>query len=175
MATVLRGLPSDLRAAVVVVQHLDPQFFANLAGWLDSQSSLPTTVAQAGEVPLVGRVYVAKGPDHLVLGPKRTFEYRTDPETPFRPSVDALFTSLARNAPWPGVAALLTGMGRDGAQGLLALRRAGWTTLAQDEKTCEIFGMPKAALELGAAGLTLPLDSIAAVAAKAFSPHGRTA
>jgi len=175
LAVVLSRLPGDLPAAVVVAQHMDPQFFADLAGWLGSQCSLPTTFAQAGEVPLNGRVYVAKGPDHLVLGRRRTFECQSEPETPYRPSVDALFLSLARHAPWPGAAALLTGMGRDGAKGLLALRKAGWTTLVQNEKTSEIYGMPKAALEAGAADMAFPLDSIAALAAKALTSHGRTA
>jgi two-component system response regulator WspF len=79
---------------------------------------------------------------------------------PYRPSVDEFFLSLVRHWPQPGVAAVLTGMGRDGARGLLGLRQAGWRTIAQNEKTSVVYGMPKAAVEAGAAELTEPLDRI---------------
>src|SRR5262249_61531609 len=93
--------------------------------------------------------------------PSRTFPYTEAPKAlSYRPSVDVFFASLASHWPRPGVAALLTGMGRDGADGLLALRRAGWLTVAQDKATSVVWGMPKAAVEVGAAARILPVSDI---------------
>ena len=96
------------------------------------------------------------------MRPDGTLAYTREPvSNPFRPSVDVLFQSLAQH--WqPSVAVLLTGIGRDGAQGLLTLRRAGWHTIAQDERTSIVYGMPQAASQLGAAVEILPLEDIAA-------------
>ncbi len=96
------------------------------------------------------------------MRPGGTLAYTREPiGNPFRPSVDVLFQSLARHA-GPSIAVLLTGIGRDGAEGLLGLRRAGWHTIAQDERTSIVYGMPQAASELGAAVEVLPLEGIAA-------------
>jgi two-component system response regulator WspF len=119
-------------------------------------------VAKEGVMPEPGVVYLAETDDHLVLGENRLFHYTPEPaNNPYRPSVDTLLFSLERNWPKKGVGALLTGIGRDGARGLLALRRAGWFTIAQDERTSVIYGMPKAAVELDAASAILPLEDIA--------------
>ncbi len=160
LAQLLAGLPADCPAAVLVVQHVDARFASGLADWLGASCRLPVTVAAEGQAPAAGRVLVAATDDHLVLGPDRTLHYTPEPrDCPYRPSVDALFESLAAYAPAPGLAALLTGMGRDGARGLLALRRAGWRTLAQDQASCVVYGMPKAAAEYGAAEAMLaPAD-----------------
>jgi two-component system response regulator WspF len=92
----------------------------------------------------------------------RSFAYTKHPDVPYRPSVDALFGSLAEHWSQPGLAVLLTGMGRDGAEGMKRLRQNGWNTVAQDESTSIVFGMPKAAIEVGAAEHVLPLPEIAA-------------
>jgi two-component system response regulator WspF len=162
LAEVLRHLPLDFLGAVIVVQHVDEGFTAGLADWLDSQTILPVRRAKEEDRPSAGRILIAGGEKHLILGPRLTLTYSAEPsELPYRPSVDQLFLSLARHWPRPGVAALLTGMGKDGAQGLLALRRAGWLTVAQDEATSMVYGMPKAAAETGAAKHVLPPNEIA--------------
>ena len=113
--------------------------------------------------PESGEVFVAGTNDHLVIGPDLRFHYTADPvDYVYRPSVDEFFLSLDRYWPEPGVACLLTGMGRDGAQGLLALRKAGWRTIAQDEKTSIVYSMPRAAVELDPGMESLPVDRISA-------------
>ena len=161
VAIILRGLPYDLGAAVVVVQHLDEQFVPGLVDWLGDQMGLSVSLIREGIRPEAGEVYVAGTNDHLVVGADLAFHYTVEPvDYPYRPSVDEFFFSLNRYWPERGVACLLTGMGRDGAQGLLALRQAGWRTIAQDEKSCIVYGMPRAAVEVGAAGESLPIDGI---------------
>ncbi len=162
LARILGDLPAGLDAAVVVVQHVDVRFAGDLADWLDKQCPLRTVAAAEGDELLPGTVYVAATNDHLILASDKHLRYTPEPvDYPYRPSVDAFFKSLAVNWPGRGVAALLTGMGRDGAKGLLALRRLGWRTAAQDQATSVVYGMPKAAAELGAAVEILPLEKIA--------------
>jgi len=162
LATVLAPLPRSLKAAVVVVQHIDAQFAPGLVSWLDSQVALPVRAAEAGQAPQAGTVLIAVSNDHLVLRADGRVTYQAEPvEEPYRPSVDAFFASLVKHWRDPGVAVLLTGMGRDGGKGMLALRRAGWHTIAQDEASCAVYGMPKAAVELGGAVEVLPPEAIA--------------
>jgi two-component system response regulator WspF len=162
LATVLAPLPRSLKAAVVVVQHIDAQFAPGLVSWLDGQVALPVRAAEAGQAPQAGTVLIAVSNDHLVLRADGRFAYQAEPvEEPYRPSVDAFFASLVKHWRDPGVAVLLTGMGRDGGKGMLALRRAGWHTIAQDEASCAVYGMPKAAVELGGAVEVLPPEAIA--------------
>ncbi|MCW5977686.1 MAG: chemotaxis response regulator protein-glutamate methylesterase [Bryobacteraceae bacterium] len=161
LAAVLQGLPAASKAAVVVAQHLDAQFSPGLAEWLGGQTELEVALARDGMKPAAGKALISGANDHLVMGADGALRYEAEPlDYPYRPSVDELFLSLARHGKEPGVAALLTGMGRDGARGLLALRRAGWRTIAQDEATSVIYGMPRAAVELGAACEVLPLGAI---------------
>ena len=137
---------------MVVVQHVDAQFAPDLAVWLRRHCPINVQVATPGCRPLPGTVWLAATNDHLVLTPEGTLEYCHEPARCFyRPSADVLFKSLAERWPSPGVAVLLTGMGRDGGEGLLALRKTGWHTIAQNEATSVVYGMPKAAVELGAA------------------------
>jgi chemotaxis response regulator CheB len=172
VAELLNALPGTLSAAVLVVQHLDRGFSKNLADMLGSQASLPVALAETGDRLKPGRVLVARGGDHMVLSSVNTLEYQREPaENPYRPSIDALFESLAKAGLPPGVAVLLTGMGNDGAQGLLKLKQAGWFTIAQDKSTSAVYGMPKAARDLGAADLILPLSAIASQAAKHLPHH----
>jgi two-component system response regulator WspF len=177
LATVLQGLPADLDAAVAIVQHLDVQFAAGLSEWLNEQTELPVSLAREGMRPQSGEVYVAGTNDHLVLGADLAFHYTAEPtDYPYRPSVDEFFASVGRHCSRPGLAAVLTGMGRDGARGLLALRQAGWHTIAQDEKSCIVYGMPKAAYEVGAAVEVLPLEQMtSAIVRKIGSKPARKA
>lgn len=161
LASILSRLPEDFPAAVVVVQHVDEQFAKPLASWLNEQSVLPVRAAVEGAQPTPGEVLLAARDSHLLLVDSRRLGYRAQPlETFYRPSVDVFFESMARH--WKGEAAgvLLTGMGRDGAVGLKRLRRAGFHTIAQDEESCAVYGMPKAAAQLQAAVEILPLEKI---------------
>lgn len=145
----------------VVVQHIGADFTQGLADWLASRTRLTVRVPKGGEKPASGIVYVAGGDDHLVLAPDGRFEYTPHPtDYPYRPSVNVFFESAGRAWPGGGVAVLLTGMGSDGARGLLALKNRGWHTVAQDEATSVVYGMPKAAAERGAAVEVLPLGHI---------------
>lgn len=155
IADLLRELPAGFGAAVVVVQHIAAEFAGGLADWLRPKCRLPVRLARVGDVPTAGEVLLAGRDDHLVLKRDGTLNYTAHPrDTPFRPNIDVLFESAAVAAR-PGVAVLLTGMGRDGADGLLRLRRAAWTTFAQSEATCAVYGMPDAAARLGAARYVL--------------------
>ncbi|MFA6034192.1 MAG: chemotaxis protein CheB, partial [Myxococcota bacterium] len=116
LATIMAGFPASLRSAVVVVQHVDRLLAPNLASWLKTQVPFPVNLAAVGDEPKTGHVLIAGTNDHLILTPQLCFDYTRHPEDcPYRPSVDALFASLAAYWPEPGSAALLTGMGRDGA------------------------------------------------------------
>jgi chemotaxis response regulator CheB len=159
---ILGGWPADFPAALVIAQHIAPEFAGSLAEWLEQRSELTVQLAAAGDRPRVGIALVANGTGHLVLDADRHWSYSPEPhECPYQPSVDVLFHSLAAHWPWPAVAVLLTGIGRDGADGLLALREKGWHTIAQDEATSVVYGMPQAARRLGAACRVLALDRIA--------------
>ena len=162
LAAILSALPANLGAAMIIVQHLDVQFASGLADWLDDQT--PLTVKLVGErmEPAIDTVLVAGTNDHLILGSDLALHYTEEPRHyPYRPSVDAFFLSLEKHWPRRDIAVLLTGMGKDGAKGLFALRKAGWKTIAQDEKTSTVYGMPAAAAELKAAGEILPLEEMA--------------
>jgi two-component system response regulator WspF len=161
LAKVLAQLPNKFGAAVVIIQHVDVEFAPGLAEWLDSQTPLKVRLASEGSRPEIGTVMIAGTNDHLILSSDLTLSYTPDPrDYPYRPSVDVFFESVAKRWPGKGIAVLLTGMGKDGASGLLSLRRAGWHTIAQDHKTSVVYGMPKAAAELGAAVETLPIAEI---------------
>jgi two-component system, chemotaxis family, response regulator WspF len=160
LAAVLSGLPRTLAASVLIVQHIDPDFGASLVEWLHRATGFAVEVASVGLRPRPATAYVAVTGQHLLVEADGTLGASSHPaNVAHRPSIDVLFDSL-RRAPQPGVAALLTGMGKDGAVGLAALRRAGWTTIAQDERSSVVYGMPKAAVELGAACSVLALDQI---------------
>jgi chemotaxis response regulator CheB len=163
LATILSALPARFPAAIVIVQHVDRAFAQGMADWLDQQADLSVRVAVAGEPPQRGVALLAATNDHLRLSTHGQLEYTREPaDTPYRPSVDVFFESVVRNWPHSALGVLLTGMGRDGAAGLKSMREKGHYTIAQDEATSAVYGMPKAAAELGAARAILPLAHIAA-------------
>ncbi len=125
LATIISRIPKGFSAPIVIIQHVDAQFAGGLAEWLREQSAIPVTLAVERTRPEPGTAYIAGTNDHLVIGTDHTFHYTSEPvDNPYRPSVDAFFSSLETNWKRPGIAALLTGIGRDGARGLLGLRRA---------------------------------------------------
>ena len=163
VARVLRDLAPDLRVAVLVVQHVDAEFVDSMADWFDSQASFAVEVAREGASPLAGHVYISAGDLHMVVRPGGTLGYEREPSVAlYRPSADVLFASVAAN--WKGVVAavVLSGMGRDGTIGLGVLRAHGARTIAQDEATSAVYGMPRAATEAGAATDVLALEKIGA-------------
>jgi two-component system response regulator WspF len=162
LSDLLLPLPHDWNVAVLVVQHVDVAFSQGLAKWLGDRTGRPVRVAEHGQQPAAGDVLLAGTNDHLVLSKSRALEYREEPrEVFFRPSVDVFFESVADHWPQTGVALLLTGMGKDGAQGLLKLRARGWHTAAQDEASSVVWSMPKAGIDLGAACEVLPIEQMA--------------
>lgn len=162
LATVLGTLPADFGAAVVIVQHVDKAFAQGMAQWLDGHTALAVRVALDGDRPRPGEVLLAATNDHLHLTRAGSFHYTCEPaDTPYRPSVDVLFHSVVKHWHGDAIGVLLTGMGRDGAFGLKALRAKGYHTIAQDEATSAVYGMPKAAAALDAARSILPVQSIA--------------
>ena len=164
IAQVLGGLPVGLNIAVVVVQHIDQQFSSGLAAWLDGHTSLGVTVAKSGDRIQPDHVLVAGTDEHLVMQRDRTLTYASvDDSTPYHPSVDVFFSSVSQHWPQPGQAVLLTGMGRDGATGMADLRAAGWRTIAESQESCVVYGMPRAAVELGAAECVIEAGNIAKV------------
>jgi len=159
---IFRALPAGFPAAIVVIQHVDISFSADLADWLGRQSPLPVNVAEPGCQPEKGIIWIAGTNDHLIMTAERKLAYCAEPKGVFyRPSVDVFFHSVAANWAARGLGMVLTGMGRDGAEGLLSLRKTGWRTIAQDKETSVVFGMPKAAAECGAAQEIMPIDLIA--------------
>lgn len=162
LAEILRALPADLPAGVVIVQHIDERFAPELADWLNTHSALPVRAALEGDALGRGKVLLAARGDHLIFRRGGELGYTARPESaPYRPSVDRLFQSALIGWTKPLVGVLLTGMGRDGAKGLKGLRDAGHFTIAQDEATSALYGMPKAAAAIGAASEILPLHRIA--------------
>ena len=158
---VLKALADVPRCPVVIVQHIAQRFTEGLAKWLTRSTGVPVQLAQPGETPLPGHAYLAPEASHTTLRDGRFRMLRTPPEKGHRPSIDVLFRSLGESDLAPrAVAVLLTGMGKDGAQGLKSIRTGGGWTIAQDEATSLIFGMPKAAIEIDAASDVLPLPAI---------------
>lgn len=175
LATILKSWARPIPFAAVVVQHLDPTFVPGLAEWLSRDSAHNVQVAKAGMVPAPGTIWMAMGPKHLVFDSAgRLCNREPDPHDLHVPSVNALFQSAAESGLSPGAAALLTGMGSDGATGLLQLKTAGWTTIAQDQASSVVWGMPGAATRLHAATRTLPLHSIGATLYTACTMKPRT-
>ena len=174
VCSILRRLPRDFPAPILLVIHINEPFGVAFAEWLDGQSPVRVRYARDGERlagPRDATVLMAPPGRHLVVE-RGALRLTAGPERhSCRPSVDVLFESIAREAAPEALACLLTGMGRDGAEGLLAIRRAGGATLAQDEGTSVVFGMPREAILLGGAGQVLPVDEIGPALVAATAPR----
>lgn len=168
---VLGSLGADFPAAIVVIQHLNPEFSPGMAEWLNQHSLLPVRLAREGDKPEMGTVFIASTADHLALTDANTFCYTRNPvDYVYRPSIDVFFQSVVKHWPGQAVGVLLTGMGHDGAQGLKMLREAGYFTIAQDRMSSAVYGMPKAAAALDAAVEILPLSEIGPALKKIYVP-----
>lgn len=162
LQAVIPALPRDLKVPVVVVQHMPPAFTATLAQRLNESSNLEVKEAEDGDRLTPGLVLVAPGGRHLEFDISgRAILSDAPPVHGVRPSVDVTLASLLRTYGSRMVGVLLTGMGCDGASGLRAIHFAGGTTIVEDESTCVVYGMPKAAVELCAVDYELPLGHIA--------------
>jgi two-component system chemotaxis response regulator CheB len=174
LARMLPELPADLGAPVLIVQHMPPNFTRSLAESLDAKCALKVKEAEDGEAARAGVVYIAPGGRHMKLAPLADSSQKiiriTDdpPENNCRPSVDTLFRSVALHFPGRALAVIMTGMGNDGTLGLKLLKRGGCPTIAQDEASCVVFGMPREAIQAGVIDVVAPLERIAAEILKVF-------
>lgn len=165
LQTIISRLPVDFPAPIVVVQHISSGFTTGMVNWLAISSQLTLKVAEDGEVLKSGTIYFAPDDEHLLI--KRNNDKLTvsldlgEPVNRFRPSATPLLESVAHTCPRTALGVLLTGMGNDGAQGLLAMRKAGCRTIVQDKESSVVFGMPNAALELEAVDEIVNLDVMA--------------
>ncbi|TBR61350.1 chemotaxis-specific protein-glutamate methyltransferase CheB [Mastigocladus laminosus UU774] len=159
---ILTKLPSNFPLPLICVQHIYLGFLQGLIDWLAVDCRLPIQIAQLGDIPQPGRIYFPPEQQHLELDQRGRFIYSDSPPIAgHRPSVTVTFASVAKFYRQACVGILLTGMGRDGAEGMQAIAQAGGFTIAQDEASSVVFGMPKAAVELGAAQQVLPIQAIA--------------
>jgi two-component system chemotaxis response regulator CheB len=162
LAKVLGSLPADFPIPILLVQHMGAPFMEGFASWLDGIMALDVAVAREQEIPRAGRVYVAPGDRHLMLSAAGTLQISaSSPLASQRPSATMMFRSVAKVLGPKGLGVLLTGMGEDGAEGLVEMRQAGAYTIAEDESTAVVYGMPAAALRMGGVRASLPLDMIA--------------
>lgn len=162
--------------ATIVTQHIPSAFTKSFAARLDSLCAMKVKEAEDGELALPGNVYIAPGDKHLTLQ-RQEANYRIkldDGElvSGHKPSVDVMFKSMAETVGGNAVAAILTGMGKDGAKGMLALRETGAITMAQDEASSVVYGMPKAAVDMGGTEHIVPLDELSKALSKAVEKKG---
>ncbi len=161
LQTILGQLPAKFPVPVVCVQHISQGFLQGLVDWLGRECHLPVKIAPFGEVPQPGHIYFSPEGKHLELDQCGRFIYSsTEPYSGHRPSVTVTFNSIAKYYGRSTVGVLLTGMGRDGADGMLTIAKSGGLTIAQNEESCVVFGMPKEAIALGAANHILPVKDI---------------
>ena len=161
LQTILCGLPKDFPAPILIVQHIAPGFVRGMAEWLNDTTGLHVHIAAHGILPAPGHVYIAPDDFHMCVGSGTIVLTREKPDNHLRPAVSVLFRSLAEIYGAGAVGVLLTGMGRDGAEQLKAMKDSGATTIAQDRETSVVHGMPGVAIELGAATHVLPAEKIA--------------
>ena len=162
---VLPKLPHDIPAAVLVVQHMPPGFTKSLSARLDSLSNINVKEAEEGDILKPGWAYVAPGDYHMLINKYKSDEYKIfinkePPVTGHRPSVNAMMNSVAECGHKKIIAVIMTGMGNDGSEGILKIKEAGGKTIAQDEGTCVVYGMPKSAVNIGAIDTIAPLHNI---------------
>lgn len=175
LAKVLSDLPRDYPLPIAVVQHMAEDFFDSFVRFLGDASGKRAVVAESGVLMQPGTVYVAPPRQELFVRDNLLIRLTPAPANArITPSVDSLFFSLASSFKGRGLAVLMTGMGDDGAQGLLRMRRMGARTVVQDRASCAVFGMPKAAIEVGAAEVVLALDEIAKYLVEATKAQPRS-
>jgi two-component system chemotaxis response regulator CheB len=164
LTSFLKAMPLDT-PGIVIVQHMPEKFTTSFANRLNEICQITVKEAENGDSVIRGRALIAPGNFHMLLKRSGARYYVEVKEGPLvnrhRPSVDVLFRSTARYAGANAIGVIMTGMGDDGARGLLEMKQSGAKTVAQDEKTCVVFGMPKEAIKMGAVDKILPLDSIA--------------
>ena len=170
----LAGLPASYPIPIVCVQHITNGFLHNLVHWLRSECQLDVRIAAAGDLLTAGTVWFAPEDAHLQVNVAgRVSLSDSAPLGGHRPSVSTFFHSVAAAYRDKALGVLLTGMGRDGADGLLAMAQAGACTLAQDQASCAVYGMPRAAVEIGAVRHVLSISNLAAyLAGLAVMPRG---
>jgi len=166
--SIIKTLPQDFSGAIFIVQHISSGFAKGFAHWLDLESHIPVRLAESGDVPTVGTALVAPTDCQMILDNGSVKIVDAPAVNCCRPSIDVFFESLALRRGGDTVGLLLTGMGRDGAHGLLQLKENGALTIAQNEESCVVFGMPKAAIALNAADEVLPLETIPDTVIKIF-------
>lgn len=162
LQSVFSGLPKDFRAPILCVQHISPGFQDSLISWLSSTCRLRITVMEENSLPEAGVIYFPPEGKHMTVNSQGRLVSSTEPGyNGHCPSVNVLFKSLGKYFASKTLAVLLTGMGDDGAMGLLTIRQFGGTTIAEAESSCVVYGMPRVANEIGAAEMVLPLGRIA--------------
>ncbi len=162
LAKILKALPSYFPVPIAIVQHIAPGFVAGLRQWLERECALPVKLGVQGVQLRPGNVYLAPDNHHLEIAAGKTFALASSPPLKgHRPAVDRLMESAAEVYGPDTIGVLLTGMGKDGAQGLKKIRDAGGWTIVQDEASSLVFGMPREAIIAGAAAVVSPLDKIA--------------
>lgn len=162
---VLTKLPEDIPASILVVQHMPPDFTKSLSKRLDSLSKINVKEAENGDVLMPGWAYIAPGNYHMLINSHKANKYRISlnseaPENGHRPSVSVMMKSVADSGHKNIIAVIMTGMGNDGSDGILRIKNAGGRTIAQDESTCVVYGMPKSAVNIGAIEIIAPLHDI---------------
>jgi two-component system, chemotaxis family, protein-glutamate methylesterase/glutaminase len=165
LLTVFEQLPANFPVPILVAQHIADGFVPGLVSWLDASCSVKITGAEEGITPEPGTVYISPTGVNIALDGKRIALKKPTAGQLYIPSADTLFESVARSYGKRAVGVILTGMGADGASGLKMLHGRGAATIAQDEETCTVFGMPRAAIEMGAADQVLPIQAIGAAIA----------
>jgi two-component system chemotaxis response regulator CheB len=177
LGDLLQALTGEIAPPILIVQHMAAGFVTGFAKWLSDRAGFGVNVAKHGIRPIAGEAYLAPDNYHMgVDGLGRIILGRSDPEEGFRPSADYLFRSVAEHFGRSAMGVLLTGMGRDGAAGLAAMHRAGGMTIAQDEASCVVFGMPQEAIKRNVVDKVLPpleiADAIRSLASKRGAHDG---
>jgi two-component system chemotaxis response regulator CheB len=174
LGRLLPRLPHDISFGLLIVQHMPTGFTAALAERLDALCAIRVREARHGDRPEPALALVAPGDHHLEVAPDGTLAIVDGAEVNgVRPSADVTMRAAARAWGRRAIGVVMTGMGRDGAEGLREIKRVGGTTLAQDRASCVVYGMPRAAVELGAVDKTVPLDGLAEALQQTVSPHAR--
>ncbi|HSV28261.1 MAG TPA: CheB methylesterase domain-containing protein, partial [Candidatus Omnitrophota bacterium] len=161
LTQLLGALGPGFPLPILLVQHITSSFLEGFVSWLSGVTPFQVSIAKDDEEPQPGRVYMPSADRHLVLRGGRLTLIDTPPVCSQKPSGSVLLASLAKDTGRRGIGVVLTGMGADGADGLLDMHKAGAHTIAEDESTCTVFGMPAAAQKLGATREMLPLGDIA--------------